>query len=204
MQPKTKYRSISHWFSYNWGWVLGGVLLLLFLLYTNVLRPSDPKADYIIGWVGASSLSDAELEAISQAVARAGADQNGDGQITTSVRQYLVDFTMSPDHFRYQENYANAMKLIAQIQAKECLLYLLEDPELFQYSTGVLCYLDGSIPEEADNYDCANWRQMCVPWPLEGLGHEVYLGRRSLFSGEDSQTLFPGADILFDALTDGC
>lgn len=204
MQPKTKYRSLSHWFSYNWGWVLGGALLILFLLYTRVLQSSAPEADYTIGWVGASYLSEAELEAISRAVAQAGADQNGDGEVTAAVNQYIVDFAMQPDHFQYADNYANALKLIAQIQAKDCLLYLLEDPELFQYSTGALCYLDGSIPGQEDHYECANWRQMCVPWYPEGLEHEAYLARRALFSGEDSQELFPGAEILFGALTDGC
>lgn len=203
-EPEKKYKSISHWFSYNWGWVLGAVLLALFLFYTHVIQDNGPKPDYTIGWVGTSPLSESELDAISSAVASAGADQNGDGLVTTSVTEYIINFDLTPDDYGYQNAYADHLKLLAQIQANEFMLFLLEDPEGFQASTGVLRYLDGSIPGEEDQYESANWQRMCVPWQPDGLEREAYLACRAIFSGKDSEKLFPGAEVLFGALTDGC
>lgn len=200
MRSVTKYKSISHWFSYNWGWLLGGALLVLFIVYTTVFQPMAPKSDYTITWVGRTLLSDAESEAISAAVTRAGSDQNRDGMVTVAVNQYVIDFTVTGEDYNYEDNYANFLKLLAEIQAKECYLFLMDDPELLQYSLGVLQYLDGTIPGEEDHYACANWEQMCVLWQPEGLEHQAYLGRRAFFGGEETQKLFPGADALFTAL----
>lgn len=199
MGSNIKYRSFSHWFSYHWGWLLGGAVLALLLVHAFLTDSREAKPDYTVSWVGASVLSEAEEAAISSAIARAGSDQNGDGQVTAAVAQYIIDFTLSPDDALYQDTYAEHLKLLAQIQTGDCYLYLMEDPAGFQSSTGALQYLDGTTPSEADHYECANWERMCVLWQAEGLDRRCWLGRRALFGG-DSQALYPGGDALFETL----
>ena len=195
-------KSLSHWLTYNWGWILGGAALLAVLVYSALSHTGGPRADYTVTWVGTTYLSEGEVEAICQAIAQAGADQNGDGAVVTDVVQYVIDFTLTGEDHGYADSHANNVKLLAHLQAEDCLLFLLEDPEQFQRSTGALRYLDGAIPTDVDGYECANWQRMCLFWQPEGLEHQAYLGLRALFSGEES--LFPGAAILFDAITDGC
>lgn len=77
-----------------------------------------------------------------------------------AVDQFLIDFTLTPDDCRYQDTYANHLKLLAHIQAGECRLCLMEDPEGFQSATGALQYLDGTIPSESDHYECAGWERI--------------------------------------------
>ena len=200
MRSPVHYRSFSHWFSYNWGWLLGAAAVIALIAFQLCTNSRDPKPDYVISWVGASSLSEEEVSAISTAAAQAGADQNGDGQVVVSVYQYIVDFTLSPDDNRYQNSYAEHLKLMAHIQSAESYLYRMDNPEDLQASTGVLQYLDGTIPAEDGNYECANWADMCVPWQPEGLERQCWLGRRVFFDGS-AQTRFPGSDELFAALS---
>lgn len=203
MRSPVHYRSFSHWFSYNWGWLLAGAAVIALIALQLWTDPRGPQPDYTISWVGATSLSEEEVAAISSAAAQAGVDQNGDGQVVVSVYQYLIDYTLSPDDFRYQDCYAEQLKLLAHIQSAESYLYLMDNPEAFQASTGVLQYLDGTVPAEDGNYQCANWADMCVLWQPEGLARQCWLGRRVLFDGS-AQTRFPGSDALFAALTAEC
>lgn len=199
MRSHTHYRSVSHWFSYNWGWLLAGAAVIGLIVFEFWTDSRDPKPDYVISWVGATTLSEDEVSAISNAAVQAGADQNGDGQVIVSVYQYLIDYTVSPDDYRYQDSYANSLQLMAHLQSVESYLFLMDNPEDFQAATGVLQYLDGSVPSADGDYDCANWADMCVPWQPEGLEHQCWLGRRALF-GDSVQDRFPGSDELFAAL----
>lgn len=203
MRSKVQYRSFSHWFSYHWGWFLAGAVVLLLAAQAAWTSPDGPAPDYVINWVGASSLSEEEAAAVSDAAAAAGTDQNGDGLVTVAVDQFVVNYSLSPDDYRYQDSYANHMKLLAQIQTGECYLFLVDDPEGFQGGTGALQYLDGSIPADTDRYECENWEDMCVPWRIAGVDRTCWLGRRALFGRDDSQALFPGSDALFQALAAG-
>jgi len=200
MRSHVHYRSFSHWFSYNWGWLLAVAAVIGLIAFEFWTNSRDPKPDYTISWVGAYSLSEEEVAAISTAAAQAGEDQNGDGQVIVTVYQYLIDYTLPPNDFRYQDCYAESLKLLAHIQSVESYLYLMDNPEGFQTATGVLQYLDGTVPAADNNYDSANWADMCVPWQPEGLERPCWLGRRALF-GDSAQTRFPGSDALFAALT---
>lgn len=194
------YTSVGHWFSYNWGWLLGGILLIAFLIFAS--RPGgEPEPDYILSWVGTTMLSEREAAAVIEAASRAGTDQNGDGQVVVSVQQFPIDFHMTSSDIRYADNYSQMLKMFAQLQTRECYLYLLEDPEQFQSATGVLQYLDGSYASEDDHYESAQWEQMCVPWDIAELEHTAYLARRTLFGEEDPNVRFPGGDALFAALS---
>lgn len=196
------YRSLSHWFSYNWGWVLGGALLLALILSAALLHSSDPEADYLVSWVGVSALTEEEEQAVTDALSRSGQDQNGDGSVTVQLRQFIIDFTMTSSDDGFEDNYSYVLKLVAELQTEQCYLFLMDRPELFQRSTGALQYLDGTTPAnmEEGGYESEYWERMCVPFQAEGLERQTYLGRRAFFGDSDPSALFPGSDALFNAI----
>ena len=197
-----KYRSFSHWLSYHWGWfVLAGVLVLLGLYFSSG-QSAGPEPDYRIAWAGSTALSDEEEAAICQVMSSLGEDQNGDGEVTVEVLQYVIDFEPDEETADPALSYSAQAKLMADLELKNCYLFLIEDPEAFQAAYGVLQYLDGSTPGEEENYEAARWEEMCVAWTCEGLAHgPVYLARRAFFQGESAAGLFPGSDALFEIMT---
>ncbi|MGM9537577.1 MAG: hypothetical protein ACI3VN_04520 [Candidatus Onthomonas sp.] len=199
--PFRNYKSFSHWFSYHWR----PVVLVLLALGAGVyfaLLPKDPESDYVVSWVCTHSLSDRQEQALTDQITAAGYDVNGDGQIVVRIDQYLVSFDPDLEGEALTESYGYLTKLLNAIQAGDCRLYFMDDPEGFQRTTGLLQYLDGSIPPETDSYECANWAEMCVPFQADWTDQTIYLGRRCLFNGENPEELFPGADALFTALTE--
>lgn len=201
--PFHNYQSFSHWFSYHWKKVLVVAMILAIWIYYAAM-PKDPDPDYTITWVGASLLSSAQEEALTQAVQEAGSDVNGDGEILVRIDQYAITFDENADADTLSDSYTYLIKLMNSIQVSDCLLYLMDDPEGLQRSTGILQYLDGTVPSDEDDYECANWEEMCLPLTVEGFDYPIYLAQRILFQDdEDPEELFPGAQALFDALTAG-
>lgn len=203
MNKTVKYQSFGHWFYYHWKYLLAGVVVILLGVYFwhNSREPVD--VDYQISWVGATALSQSEEESIITAVAEAGTDQNGDGQVTATVTQYIINFQSDTDYVdsTVEDSYSYTLKLIAQLQTKDCYLFLMDDPEQLQFTTGLLRYLDGSIPGEEDNYQYLRWEEMCVPWNCDGFARTAWLGRRGLFEEDaDYEETFPGGEQLFQAL----
>lgn len=200
--PFRNYKSFSHWFSYH----KRAVILVLLALGAGIyfaLLPKDPEADYVVSWVSTKLLSDRQEQALTDQITAAGADVNGDGQIVVRIDQYMISFDPNLEGDALTESYSYLTKLLNAIQAGDCRLYFMEDPEGFQRTTGLLQYLDGTIPPETGSYECANWAEMCVPFQADWTDQTIYLGRRCLFNGEDPEECFPGADALFAALTQG-
>lgn len=202
----TKYKSFSHWFYYHKIWIIAAVIVALMILTLSwTHRAIGPKADYRVSWVGETMLSQEEEASITAAVSSLGQDVNGDGEVTVEVVQYAVRFTTEGTAAQLEENYGTVVKLIGQLETNECYLYLMEDPEGFQYAVGALRYLDGEPSGEEDHYEYRRWREMCAPWSCPGLERRtVYLGRRALFDeGQEYEELFPGGEALFQALISG-
>lgn len=175
----------------RWSWAVGSVLALA--ACAVLVWAVRSRADYVISWVGTGPLTESEAAAVSAAVARGGADQTGDGKIRTDIRQFSVDFSLAPGDPGYEDSRAQLDKLLDQTD--DCALYLLEDPEGFQAAAGALADLAASPGEGEQRY---------IFWHTEGLDREVYLGRGTALEGADAERRFPGAGILFDAMTDGC
>ena len=201
VRPFGKYRTLKNWLAYNWGWIALAVLAVLFVLYTTLLQPAQPDPDYRISWVGASALSGQEEQALCAALANLGKDENGDGRVTVAVTQYRVDFTLTNRDQGFEDNYASVLKLLAELQQGSCYLFLMDEPEQFQRSTGVLQYLDGAVPSAAqEGYESENWERMCVPFKAEGFDRAAWLGRRCVFGDRTAAELYPGAEELFAAV----
>jgi len=199
----TKYQSFSHWFYYHKLWVILLTIFALMMLTLYWTHHTGPKADYVVSWVGTTLLNEEEEAAMTAAVAACGKDVNQDGSVSVQVVQYEVHFaTEGAESSQIEETYSNVVKLIGQLDANECYLYFMEDPEGFQYAVGALRYLSGEPSGEEDHYEYHRWKEMCVPWTCEGLERRsVWLGRRALFrEGQEYDVIFPGGEELFEAL----
>ncbi len=199
---RTRYESLSHWLTYNWRWVAGIVIVILLAVFFYQNNTESVPSDYIITWVGCTDLTSEEEASIVAAATEAGADQNGDGEVIVTIRQYVIDFQVDATDEAAEDTYYNTLKLLNQLHAADSFQFLLDDPDKFQFNAGVLQYLDGTISGEEDNYECANWADMCVAWNCDGFERTAYLARRALFEdGADYEATFPGGNALFTALT---
>ena len=124
---KIKYKSLSHWFSYNWGWLVG--ILIVVLLFFYFSKQEKTQYDYIITWVGKTNLSQNEELAIKDTVSQCMDEGN------TQIKQYIVNYNPDKGDTNLELYTQNAMKLLAEIQIDECGVLLLEDPEGFKKST---------------------------------------------------------------------
>lgn len=202
MNPFSKYRSVSHWFSYNWGWLLAILAIILIGVFLHFTSPKEvDNSDYTITWVGNSQLSQTEENAISDAVKKCGNDLNGDGKIITKVDQYVINYNPDKSDSNIQLYYTNAMKLLAEIQVDSSYIYLLDDPEGFQKSTGILADSNGNLQSDKPDNNSKNWQDMCKLWSYSDFKRTAYIARRGMFDNEKSsnQTL-KNDQKLYDAL----
>lgn len=199
--PFRNYKSFSHWLSYHVRSVIMVALLIGVAVYFSLL-PKDPEADYVVTWVSQQLISESQEQALTDQITAVGTDVNGDGQIAVRIDQYHISFDQDLEGDALAESYGYLTKLLNAIQVGDCYLYFMDDPEGFQRTTGLLQYLDGTIPPESNSYDCANWEQMCVPFPADWTNQTIYLGRRCLFDGADPEEAYPGGDALYAALTE--
>lgn len=194
-----KYQSFSHWFSYHW-WIVPialGVLLVAYLIWQG--KASAAKIDFSVGYVSSAPLTEEEEDALLETLTRCGSDLNGDGEVCPQVVQYIIDYDMDEHDDDAETNYAYTVKLVEEMQTNTCYLYLMDDPESVQRTTGALRYNDGSVAGEEDQYECANWEEMVVSFSF--AGRSCWLGRRALFDETpDYEAVFPGGEALYQAL----
>ena len=126
-------------------------------------------------------LTDEMRSAITSSFEEYGTDANGDGQIIVQLREYVV-----PDDGSVDEDMMTA-QLTADINSCESFFFLMENAESFQYSFGLLRFLDGTLPSLED-YSVTN--------------KIVALSRLSAFS-DHFETLSPKAASFLGGLTIG-
>ncbi|MCC8181841.1 MAG: hypothetical protein LIO45_02510 [Clostridiales bacterium] len=203
MKTRVKYQSFSHWFSYNWRFVVIAVFFIAVGLYYGLIVEHEPDPDYTINWIGTTMLSTSEEEALESTFTALASDQNGDGLVTVSIVQYTINFHYGEDatDTDMEESYMNLQKLLTRLQMKDSYIFLMDDPEGLQTSTGILRYLDGGYAGEENDFEAENWEEMCVLWSCDGFERTAYLGRRALFEEDsDYEETFPGGEALFQAL----
>lgn len=126
---KIKYKSLSHWFTYNWGWLVAIFIAVLLFLFFSSQNNNKIQYDYIITWVGETNLSKNEEKAIKDTVSECMGTSN------IQIKQYIVNYSPDEGDTNLELYTQSAMKLLGEIQLDECGVLLLEDPEGFKKST---------------------------------------------------------------------
>ena len=134
------------WYYHKWHVVLGVVLLLSAAsILARALGFGESRPDYQIAYVGAASLPEDTAAALENALSDLGTDCNGDGRVIVRLNQYVT----GSDDAMYA--YAQRIRLMADIDACDSCFFLLDDPEGFQDTCGVLALADGSLPEDGES-----------------------------------------------------
>lgn len=172
----SKQEKAANWWHYQkWCVVVAiiAVILVAWIVKDTVFRV---KPDYEVGYVGSSDLPPDTVTALETALADFGQDLNGDGQVVVTLNQFPVDFDGGDNTDVYYQM-AGVAKLSADLSTNEgSYIFLIEDPEGFEFQTSALQYLDGSLPEA----ESTDWQNMVYRWSdcpvLAGLDLGEYTG----------------------------
>lgn len=151
LTPQEKRRN---WWDYHkWHVVIAIVCLILAAdLVSDVVHNIRNKPDYTIAYVGYTELPDDLARAVETAIATKGEDLNGNGQVQVELVQYqLFDESTDGDPTLWEQAYSASMLLTTNIETVESMIYLLEDPAIFNASYPILCHADGALPEEGSD-----------------------------------------------------
>ena len=133
----TRQQRRRNWWHYHkWHVLAAAVVVLIAVNWAwNVLTLVHP--DYQIAYVGSIPLSAGDGAIWETQLAALGTDCNEDGKVVVQLNQYLTTQNGSDSEFAMY-NSAGAVKLLADLDARESYFFLLEDPERFQADYEVL------------------------------------------------------------------
>lgn len=216
----------NNWWYYNkwYALVIALVGVLVFDFCWSVHQNRSNQADFQIAYLGAP-LTDSTVEHLEQALSELAPDINGDGQIRVTVNQYNLYYGGDENQSAMDPAalVAAQTRMAADIQSGDSFLFLMPDPVKFQQDTGVLCRIDGSLPEEDPDSalplylawaDCPvleklDLGQLELPMVEENpdisnqeLMQNLYLGRRYL-SAEDDPVFYRSCARFWSILTAG-
>ena len=154
-------------------------------------------------------------------------DLNGDGKVVVQINQYTVDFVGEESNADAYYQMAGVTQLSAEISDGDTFVYILQDPAGFEKNTGVLRYLDGTLPDDAEPLPDDAWQQMVYRWgdcpvlaglelgqydgytlmdDLTGDNQDVlanlYIGARGIWGDKDADK-FAAGEALWQTLTAG-
>lgn len=92
-KPDDKKEKAVNWWHYHWKGLVALLLLLAVIVYVAADLLSTPKADYVIGIIGAKELDETFVEQLTQQLAAVCGDRNGDGKAVVQ----LLPFALEPD-----------------------------------------------------------------------------------------------------------
>lgn len=168
LTPQEKRRN---WWDYHKWHVIIAIVCLLFVVVqvSGVVHSARNKPDYTIAYVGFVELPDELARALETAIATQGEDLNGNGQVQVELVQYRIfDESADADPALWEQAYSASMQLTSNIEMVESMIYLLEDPELFNTGYPVLCHTDGTFPgEDSDAPMYHLWKDCPVLTELE-------------------------------------
>lgn len=114
-----------------------GLAVLVIGAYLALQSAGTPEADYHIGLISVTPRSDEQLAALTEEIAAAGQDRNGDGQILVKLHTYYVD--LADESPNAGVNNANPVAALdADLIGNVSGIFLTEDPETLQSVTNGL------------------------------------------------------------------
>lgn len=114
-----------------------GLLVLIAAVYLSAQSAGTPEPDYHVGLISTTPRSDAALEALTDSIAAAGEDRNGDGQVLVKLHNYPVVLGIDAET-AVPDNYEMVAALDADLIGSVSGLFLTENPDSLQYATNGL------------------------------------------------------------------
>ena len=201
LTPEEKRRN---WWHYNRGYVLGALILAVMLLsvLSDALETRRNVPDCTVAYVGTQPLAPETAAGLEAALCGLCTDVTGNGEALAELRQYRLFPEGTDDPAIAQQDYANTMALMSDLDVVASMIFILEDPEAFQAQTGILARTDGTLPELTPDSDSPLWISCAEVPALEGLGVDgLYIALRGLWNGEDTAAI-RGGIALWSRLTE--
>ncbi len=149
----------------------------------------------------------AEAESIDDADEEVVADQETDEE-SEDETSWELDLTGDTSTYSYYTELAGQVQMSADLEAVETIIFILKDPQSFQIASEMLCYPDGSMPEDPTT---VAWEELV--YPIEEcnlLSDEVketlsgyYIARRGSETNSDVISQFEYYETLWNLLTEG-
>lgn len=223
----TKKEKAANWWHYHWMAVVVAVLVVVFGVWIIKDTVFQTRPDVQVAYVGTSDLPTDTVTALQDALTPFCSDLNGDGKVVVQVDSYTVDFDAANENTDAYYQMAGVTRLSAELSSGgKTYIFLLEDPEGFEKSTGALQYLDGTVDDDPETAD-PDWREMVYRWTdcpvLTGLElgsydgytlmddatgtnqsvlEHLYVGRRGVWDEKQAEN-YAHCAALWDALTAG-
>ena len=150
LTPEEKRRN---WWDYHKWHVVIAILCVVLIgdVIYDAVRNSRNRPDYVVAYVGQTALPDSLRERLEDGLAQLGEDLNGNGKVQVQVRQFVIAAESGNPVFAMEDTergYASSMLLQGNIETVESMIFLLEDPALFQATFPILCRADGTLVED--------------------------------------------------------
>ena len=150
LTPEEKRRN---WWDYHKWHVIIAILCVVLIgdVIYGAVQNSRNRPDYVVAYVGQTALPDSLRERLEEGLAQLGEDLNGNGKVQVQVRQFVIAAESGNPVFAMEDTergYASSMLLQGNIETVESMIFLLEDPALFQATFPILCRADGTLVED--------------------------------------------------------
>ena len=155
LTPEQKRRN---WWDYHKWHVLIAILCVVLIgdVIYDAVQNSRNRPDYVVAYVGQTALPDSLRERLEEGLAQLGEDLNGNGTVRVEVRQFVIAPESENPVFAMEDTergYASSLLLQGNIETVESMIFLLEDPALFQATFPILCRADGTLVEDTPDSD---------------------------------------------------
>ena len=225
LTPEEKRRN---WWDYHKWHVLIAILCVVLIgdVIYDAVQNSRNRPDYVVAYVGQTALPDSLRERLEEGLAQLGEDVNGNGKVQLEVRQFVIAAESENPIFAMEDTergYASSMLLQGNIEMVESMIFLLEDPELFQAAFPILCRADGTLVEDTPDSDVplyyrwgdcpaltglalSNFEVPVISGTIEGDSQSALSGlavaRRGLWDDGTNDSILAGI-ALWERMTEG-
>ncbi len=214
LTPAEKRRN---WWDYHKWHVIIALVCAIFVgdLIYDMVSNARNKPDYMVAYVGQTALPDGVVEAVEAGLADLGRDVNGNGKVQVELLQYVLseESTENPilTENSAERNYAASLLLQTNIEMVESMIFLMEEPEMFQAAYPIFRETEPMYIHWGDCPALTALELGQFEIPLVGTTavgdcqkamENIAVGLRGLWNGERNDAITAGIE-LFEIMTEG-
>lgn len=220
---KWKFRDVKHreereytdkekrqnWWYYNKWLVIGGIIgaFVLVDLFRTVTGMKTVRPDVRIAFVTESRLSEEDIDALENSLAKYAQDYNNDKKTLVEVRQFLMPGNPTAEEVMYAQ-YASEVTLISDMDQCDSFLFIMKDPDSFQKAFEVFAYPDGTLSSASTKgSECAfaikdlkAFQTLEIDSSLKEFMNGYYIARRGFWTERTCEN-YEGCIEFFTAIT---
>lgn len=181
----------KNWWFYHRFHVLLVVVALALCGYFALTDKTVEDGDYSVLYVTPQEPTEEIRAMIADQISAFGEDINGDGKVSVTTHLCTVDLAAvdANKSENPERDQANLTALEMDLSVCQSGIIVTDTPQALQNHSGIMCYLDGSVPEEG----AANWEEMFLPWnsvlPSFPGSDALYVGMRRCWTPAQEETL---------------